>query len=425
MLSQQHLLQCCGLTLHEYALRHGLPLDLIVPRELINQVDPLRLYPQAESPDKRAMLVLTALQLAGVLQRDPPYCYMLGEIRKLDQLLWLQQQLKAFGFIFRQQFTFNDTSHRVLASNMMKALDKNIPSHCALQLEQCTKVEWCWIIAVMLAVRADFYGAYLFLHLPRTNKDATTIATTLQQALTHHFAVATVLLEQGDTILLRTRTANDAPQLLESIASMAQSIPNMTECYYSEQPQALVAKQVTFDAAHFITDHPGPCANLHGGRYDLIVKIKDRVHPHNGFVVDYGVLKRVIQTEIIQALDHKNLNLCDTSLAWRSSSEYIAMFIWQRLIAYFPNLVELQLYETANSYCVFRGPSLDVLNANGGQIIPAYFQQSTLGQSDMRKHLCESWQGALHIESPQYETAQTDLETAVEENSDHISHKQA
>ena len=36
-LDNRHLLRCCSLTLQEYAIRHHLPLDLLIDRALINQ----------------------------------------------------------------------------------------------------------------------------------------------------------------------------------------------------------------------------------------------------------------------------------------------------------------------------------------------------------------------------------------------------
>ena len=39
LLDKEHLMQCCGLTLQEYALCHKLPLDILVPSPPINAID--------------------------------------------------------------------------------------------------------------------------------------------------------------------------------------------------------------------------------------------------------------------------------------------------------------------------------------------------------------------------------------------------
>ena len=402
VLDQQHLFACCGLTLQEYALRHGLPLELLIPEELLNQKDSVKLYPSPQTISLQARRILTALVMASQIKRADDFYCIEGAIRKLDQLLWLQQQLAACGFLFRQEFIFNDETHRVVARNVIKVPRKNISLEpLPIKLQQCTKEDWTWFIAVLLASHADYYAGYLYFYF-----DKPEFAEALQEALADQFAVGSILLPGNCTAmsLLRTHQKEDATKLLQTVAKVAQTIPALTECYYAQQPQALVAKQMSFDSAHFITDHPGKCANLHGGRYELIVKIKDRIDPHTGFVVDYGVLKNRIKDEVIDRLDHKHLNLADRTLAWRSSSEYLLLFIWQQLLPYFPNLYEVQLYETAQSYCTFRGPTLDALQAQGGKLIPAHFQSDHLGLSSVRKNFKESLKSNKPAVPPQVES---------------------
>ena len=125
--------------------------------------------------------------------------------------------------------------------------------------------------------------------------------------------------------------------------------------------KATVVKELVFDSAHFITDHPDKCVNLHGGRYAMNVKVKDHIDPLTGFVLDYGYLKRIAKEKIVDQLDHHNLNYVATELSWRSSTELLNIFIWEKLIEYLPGLTELQIYETSQSHCCLLGPSLDEL----------------------------------------------------------------
>jgi len=55
----------------------------------------------------------------------------------------------------------------------------------------------------------------------------------------------------------------------------------------------------------------GPCANdnWHGHNFDLIVTVKGIPDPETGFVVDLKRLSTLIRTEVIDKLDHKNINL--------------------------------------------------------------------------------------------------------------------
>src|SRR5690625_7178384 len=55
----------------------------------------------------------------------------------------------------------------------------------------------------------------------------------------------------------------------------------------------------------------GKCSNpmFHGHNYELIVSITGPINPETGFVMNLDDLKRIIETEVEEYLDHKNLNL--------------------------------------------------------------------------------------------------------------------
>ena len=55
----------------------------------------------------------------------------------------------------------------------------------------------------------------------------------------------------------------------------------------------------------------GPCANInwHGHNFELIVTVKGHPDPETGFVYDLKQLGDLIKKEIIDQVDHKNLNL--------------------------------------------------------------------------------------------------------------------
>jgi 6-pyruvoyltetrahydropterin/6-carboxytetrahydropterin synthase len=50
-------------------------------------------------------------------------------------------------------------------------------------------------------------------------------------------------------------------------------------------------------------------ANYHGHNYELQVKVEGAVDEVSGYVIDMKVLKTFIDEEVIDAFDHKNLNL--------------------------------------------------------------------------------------------------------------------
>jgi 6-pyruvoyl tetrahydropterin synthase/QueD family protein len=164
-------------------------------------------------------------------------------------------------------------------------------------------------------------------------------------------------------------------------------MPGCEERFYRDGQEATVVKELGFDSAHFITDHPGKCSNLHGGHYAMKVKVKDRIDPATGFVLDYGYLKDVVKRRVVDRLDHQNLNYVSVELAWRSSTELLCLFIWERLIDYLPGMVELQIHETEQSYCSYTGPSLAEFQAHGQNLLLSHFKDPELGRSELRQQL--------------------------------------
>ena len=102
----------------------------------------------------------------------------------------------------------------------------------------------------------------------------------------------------------------------------------------------------------------GKCNNphFHGHNYELVVKVVGPVDPVTGFVVDLKWLNDVIQREVIDRFDHKNLNL-DTEefKTLIPTAENIAIVIY-RLIRQELNpdlAVQVRLYETERNFVEF------------------------------------------------------------------------
>jgi 6-pyruvoyltetrahydropterin/6-carboxytetrahydropterin synthase len=55
----------------------------------------------------------------------------------------------------------------------------------------------------------------------------------------------------------------------------------------------------------------GKCANVnwHGHNYDLFVTVKGEPNPDTGCVMDLKLLSTIMKSRVIDALDHKNLNM--------------------------------------------------------------------------------------------------------------------
>lgn len=117
----------------------------------------------------------------------------------------------------------------------------------------------------------------------------------------------------------------------------------------------LVTKEFTFDSAHFLPSYRGKCENMHGHTYRLRVTV-DGPLDDEGMVVDFALLKEVVNKRVLKKLDHQVVN--DTIKV--ASAENMAVWIWDQLadISEFPKdvrLHEIKLWETPNSSVTYHG----------------------------------------------------------------------
>jgi 6-pyruvoyl tetrahydropterin synthase/QueD family protein len=65
-----------------------------------------------------------------------------------------------------------------------------------------------------------------------------------------------------------------------------------------------VRKSIDIDFAHHVRGHLGPCINLHGHTWKFEVEVEAEQLDEQGFVIDFGVLKRSVLTPCHTLLDH-------------------------------------------------------------------------------------------------------------------------
>ena len=104
----------------------------------------------------------------------------------------------------------------------------------------------------------------------------------------------------------------------------------------------------------------GKCSypNYHGHNYELIVSVKGEVDPVTGFVMNLDVLRKIIEVEVEEYLDHKNLNLDIPDFAnLNPTAENIVVLIWNRIRAKLDQDLELKvtLYETPRNFVEYEG----------------------------------------------------------------------
>jgi 6-pyruvoyltetrahydropterin/6-carboxytetrahydropterin synthase len=125
------------------------------------------------------------------------------------------------------------------------------------------------------------------------------------------------------------------------------------------QSKLTATKIFTFDAAHYLPNHPGLCKNLHGHRWTLEVTIKrpkeaeitDNTPPD--MIMDFGKLKQIVKSNIIDVFDHTCIN---DNPEWpnglRPTAENMIEVIAEELSHRGLDewLTELKLWETPTSY---------------------------------------------------------------------------
>jgi len=135
-----------------------------------------------------------------------------------------------------------------------------------------------------------------------------------------------------------------------------------------------VTKHFHFEMAHALFQYDGLCRNIHGHSYNLQVSLigevkKEPGHPKDGMVLDFGDLKKVVKSKIVDRFDHALMInslftksqidlLKQTSeriivVDFQPTSENIVTYIAEILKQHLPSgvsLFSIRLYETVTSY---------------------------------------------------------------------------
>ncbi len=126
-----------------------------------------------------------------------------------------------------------------------------------------------------------------------------------------------------------------------------------------------VYRKIVFNAAHKLHRKDwsieknkevfGLCANenFHGHNYRLDVKVVGEINPETGYVIDLAELKDLVQREVHDRFDHRNLNLdCPEFKDLNPTGENIVVVIYNLLRAKLDAKYDMQvrLYETERNY---------------------------------------------------------------------------
>ena len=86
----------------------------------------------------------------------------------------------------------------------------------------------------------------------------------------------------------------------------------------------------------------GPDSKIHGHNYTLEVMVTGEINEETGFLVDLGHLKKIVNTHVIDLLDHSQF---DVEVDWfkdrQPSSENLVKFMWKQIQ---PRLLNVKLH---------------------------------------------------------------------------------
>ncbi len=135
-------------------------------------------------------------------------------------------------------------------------------------------------------------------------------------------------------------------------------------------PTVTVTRRLKFNAAHRVHNPAlsdeenratfGKCNNPygHGHNYTLDVSVAGEVDPNTGYVFDLSKLKDLVTREVVDVVDHHNLNI-DVPFMRDviPTAENMIVQFWRILEGKINpgHLVRLVLWETENNYVEYDG----------------------------------------------------------------------
>jgi 6-pyruvoyltetrahydropterin/6-carboxytetrahydropterin synthase len=103
----------------------------------------------------------------------------------------------------------------------------------------------------------------------------------------------------------------------------------------------------------------GEDLRLHGHNYELTVSLTGEVNPATGFLADLGHVKDIVKRNVIQKVDHSQI---DIDIPWfkgrQPSTENMVVWIWNEIEKDLQGakLYRIRLQETPSIYTDYYGP---------------------------------------------------------------------
>lgn len=108
----------------------------------------------------------------------------------------------------------------------------------------------------------------------------------------------------------------------------------------------------SFSAAHLLAEIGGKCEELHGHNFKTEITVAASELNQAGLLIDFRFLKKILG-EILDDLDHKNLNDLNSFADMNPSAENIAKYIFEKMDSKVKtagvNMVRVKIWESENA----------------------------------------------------------------------------
>ena len=106
--------------------------------------------------------------------------------------------------------------------------------------------------------------------------------------------------------------------------------------------------QMSFASAHHLLNYNGACENQHGHNWLVEYFVKGTELDKSNILIDYKVLKKKLK-QVLDLLDHKDINELDEFQGVSPSSEMLSKFIYKKMKEEIPQTSKISVWETPTS----------------------------------------------------------------------------
>lgn len=110
--------------------------------------------------------------------------------------------------------------------------------------------------------------------------------------------------------------------------------------------------QMYFSAAHHLLNYEGACENMHGHNWLTEAYVKGTELDKSNILVDYKIIKNELKN-VLDYLDHKDINQLPEFEGKSPSSEVLAKFIYDKMKERIPQISKISVWETATSCATY------------------------------------------------------------------------